>query len=232
MKKYWKKISAFFVIVALILILLPVAWELFTFEAVKKNSAELETYVEAHYLLSLFTFAAAFIVTAFFIPGALILTVSGGFLFGPMAGAVYAALFSTIGSSLAFLMSRYLIGAWVQKRYRKQLNRFNEEMSRHGHNYLFVLRVIPVLPSFLINYLSGLTRISLIRFAVVTFLGICPGAVIYSMAGRQLASIEHPKDILSVKVIGGLSLLAVFALLPVIHDRIRRPRRRKKAKHD
>jgi uncharacterized membrane protein YdjX (TVP38/TMEM64 family) len=160
--------------------------------------------------------------TAFFVPGALILTVSGGFLFGVARGALYGAFFLTAGSVLAFLLSRHLIGEWIQKRYETQLRRFNREVARHGVNYLFILRVIPVMPAFLVNYLSGLTRMSTVRFAVVSFLGILPGAVVYSVAGRQLATIESTDDILSASVLIGFALLAVFALLPVLHAKLRK----------
>lgn len=212
--------SFLFLIIILIALLILGASELVTFEALKKNSQAIAAYVEEHYLISVFTFAAAFFSTAFFVPGALILTVTGGFLFGALIGALYASVFSTAGSTLAFLMSRHLIGAWVQRRFKKELRRFNEEISRHGHNYLFVLRIVPVLPSFLINYLAGLTRISALRFAAATFLGICPGAIVYSLAGSRLSMIEAPKDVLSIKVIIAFSLLAVFALLPVLYDKM------------
>ena len=106
----------------------------------------------------------------------MILTVCGRFSVRGVPGALYAAAFSTAGSLLAFLLSRHLIGAWVQQRYRRQLGRFNDEIARHGPNYLFVLRVVPVMPSFLINYLSGLPAFRACRFALFSFLGIAPGA--------------------------------------------------------
>src|SRR6266511_4110949 len=148
MKKHWKKIVLLLFIAALVAFLLATAGELLTFDALKKNSAELARYVEEHYMLSLIIFAAVFVSTSFFIPGALILTISGGFLFGGALGALYASLFSTVGASMAFLTSRYLIGNSIQKHYPRQLARFNKEISRRGSNYLFVLRIIPVMPFF------------------------------------------------------------------------------------
>ncbi len=226
MKKYSKKIFFLLLIIVLVALLISGAAELISFESLKKNGRALTAHVRENYLISVFTFAAAFLSTAFFVPGALILTVSGGFLFGAPFGALYASLFSTAGSTLAFLMSRHFLGSWVQQRFEKQLNQFNKEISRHGPNYVFVLRVLPVMPSFLVNYLAGLTRISTVRFAAATFLGICPGAIIYSFAGSQLSSIETLKDILSVKVTIAFLLLAVFALLPVLYDLIQRATRK------
>lgn len=215
-----------FFILVLATVLLSAAGELLTFEALKKNGRALADRVEEHYFISVFAFAAAFISTAFFVPGALVLTVSGGFLFGAALGSVYAALFSTAGCILAFLLSRHLIGEWIQKKFGQQFKRFNEEIRRHGPNYLFVLRIVPVMPSFLLNYLAGLTCISTLRFAVATFLGIFPGAIVYALAGRQLSQIERPHDILSGKIIAGFLLLAAFALLPVLYERMRRKQRK------
>lgn len=222
MKKYWKTILILLLSLALVAVLVSGAGDMITFEALKKNAKALAKLVDAHYLFSVLVFAASMISTAFFVPGALIFTVSGGFLFGAALGSLYAALFSTAGCTLAFLLSRHLIGGWVQKKYGKYFRGFNEEVSRHGPNYLFVLRVVPVMPSFMVNYLAGLTRISVSRFAVATFLGIVPGAVVCSLAGRQLAAIEAPGDIFSGKIIAGFLLLAVFGLLPVLYKRLKK----------
>lgn len=221
MKKYWKKILLLLLVALLAAVLFVTAGEVITFEALKQHSDELRTAVLDHYALSVFLFGAAFVMTAFFVPGALALTVAGGFLFGAPLGALYAAFFSAGGSLLAFLLSRHVIGAWVQQRYRTQLVRFNDEFTRHGPNYLFVLRVTPVLPSFAVNYLAGLTRISAARFFLFSFLGIAPGAVVYSLAGVQLKSIQTASDLLSAKVLIGLWMLAVFSLSPVAFDLVR-----------
>jgi uncharacterized membrane protein YdjX (TVP38/TMEM64 family) len=222
MKKYSKKIGLVLFVLSFILLLATAPWESLTFESLRKHRGELAAYVENHYAVTLALFAVAFVSTSFIVPGALILTLAGGFLFGTGPGAVYASLFSTAGSTLAFWTSRYLIGAWVQERHRSQLVRFNEEIARYGSNYLFALRVVPVMPSFLVNYLAGLTRITTPRFMVATLGGILPGALVYSMAGRQLASIESPKDILSPPVIIGFALMATLALLPVVYSRVQR----------
>ena len=222
MRKYWKKIALALFGAALIVVVLVTLSDLLTFEALKKNSHSLARYAGNHRVLSLLAFGIAFLSTAFFVPGALVLTVMGGFLFGTLPGALLAAIFSTAGAALAFLTSRYLIGSWVQERYALQLRYFNKEMARYGSNYLFVLRIVPIMPAFVVNYLSGLTRIEIVRFAVVTFCGIFPGALIYAMAGSHLAAIERPEDILSPKMITALSLLALLALAPVLFARLKR----------
>ncbi len=222
MQKYWKKAMLLSIILVLSGLLAFSTWDLVTLEGLKENGAALSAYVDAHYLLAVAAFGAAFLSTAFFVPGAIILTISGGFLFGAVRGAIYSSLFSTIASTVAFLVSRYVIGEWVQSRFHLQLVRFNEEIHRHGTNYLFVLRIVPVMPAFLINYLSGLTRIPTVRFMVVSFFGICPGAAVYSLAGSQLATLETAEDVMSPDVLIGLLLLALLALAPVLYRRIGR----------
>lgn len=217
MKKYWKKILLLFLVAILILAAFVLLDDLLTFESLKKNSEKLERFVQHHYLIAVIGFAAAFFSTAFIVPGALVLTLAAGFLFGALEGAFYTSLFLTASSTVAFLVSRYIIGGWVQRRYQEQLRRFNAEIERHGMNYLFILRVVPVMPAFLLNYLSGLTRISTLRYVIISFLGILPGAFVYSLAGRQLAVIHSTKDILSTNVLIGLLLMAVFAMLPVLY---------------
>ena len=220
-KKYWKKMLLAALLLAMAVVLAGVAREFITFDAVKRHSSELQKIVQDNYVLSVGIFSLAVFTTAFFIPGALIMTVAGGFLFGAIPGAFYAATSLTAGSVLAFLLSRHLIGAWVQQRYRRQLERFNSEIARHGPNYLFVLRIVPVMPAFLLNYLSGMTRISAGRFALFSFLGISPGAVVYSLAGLQLQSIQAPGDLLSARILAGIWMLAIFSLSPVIFDLVR-----------
>lgn len=194
------------------------------FETMKRNREALLAFVRARHVAAAFLFCAVYLSTAFFLPGALVLTVLGGFLFGFLPGALYANLSAAAGACLAFLASRYVAGDMMQKRYAQQLRGFNREIERHGPNYLLVLRIVPVLPFFVVNYLAGLTKISLPRFLFTTFLGMLPGSLVYSFAGRQLETIARPEDILSTGVMVALSLLAVLALLPVIVNALRKLR--------
>jgi uncharacterized membrane protein YdjX (TVP38/TMEM64 family) len=192
--------------------------EYLTFENLKAHRELLQQYVAGHYFLSVTVFIAFFISTAFFTPAAVPMTVAGGFLFGIVMGMVYVNIGSVIGSTLAFLSSRFLIGDWIQKRYGNKLQRFNEEIERHGHNYLFILRIVPILPFFLVNYLAGLTKIPLKKFIFISAIGMLPGSFVYAFAGRQFAKIEKLKDILSPELLLAFLLLGLFALSPVIKD--------------
>jgi len=192
--------------------------EYLTFENLKSHRELLLKYVEEHYFLSVTVFIVLFISTAFFVPAAVTLTIAAGFLFGVILGTVYVNIGSVIGSTLAFLSSRFLIGDWVQHRYRNRLKRFNDEVEKHGHNYLFTLRIVPVLPFFLVNYLSGLTKIPLKKFIFITAIGILPGSFVYAFAGRQIAKIENPNDILSPELLIAFLLLGLLALSPLLKD--------------
>lgn len=209
--------------IALLLLILIVAaavWltglhESLTFENLKENRDHLRAFVEDHYTGAAFVFVGVYMSTAFFVPGAIALTLAAGFLFGVIAGTVYVNIGATSGAALAFLLSRYVVGNWVQRRFEDTLKTFNKEISRHGHNYLLTLRIIPVLPFFAINYLAGVTRITLKKFLWTTSLGMLPGSLIYTLAGRQLRTIDSVEEILSPRVVLLLLLMGLFALLPV-----------------
>jgi uncharacterized membrane protein YdjX (TVP38/TMEM64 family) len=187
-----------------------------TFEHFKKNKELFLHFVNEHYFISVILFIIYFISTAFFVPGAIVGTIAGGFLYGVIMATLYVNIGSTLGATSAFLLSRHMIGKWIQQKYRNQLDLFNRDIEQHGSNYLFTLRIIPILPFFLTNFLAGLTRISVMRFTVTTSLGMLPGSVVYSYAGQKVSEINSPGDITSPTLLTTLLLLALFALLPVL----------------
>ena len=149
------------------------------------------------------------------IPGATILTLTAGFLFG-FIGVIYVNIGASAGAVLAFLAARYLIGDWVQRRYGEKLASFNKEIAENGYNYLLTLRFIPLFPFFLINIFAGLTRVPLTVFAWTTMVGILPGSFVYIYTGRQLGIIDKPGDILSWQIILAFVLLGLLVLSPVV----------------
>ncbi|MFZ5908040.1 MAG: TVP38/TMEM64 family protein [Nitrospirota bacterium] len=199
-----------------------------TFESLRKNREILLDFVDEHYVISVMIYVVFFMSTAFFIPGAIIATITGGFMYGVLMGTLYVNIGSTAGATLAFLLSRHMIGKWVQRKYRDYLSLFNREIERHGSNYLFTLRIIPLLPFFLTNYLAGLTRISVTRFIATTSLGMLPGSIVYTYAGEQLSKLNSPEDIRSTGFIAALLLLAFFALLPVFIHHTKKLQKRKR----
>lgn len=198
-----------------------------TFDNLKQHREELLVLVRDHYALSVVLFVVLYIVVAgLSIPGAVVLTLGGGFLYGTALATLYVNLGATAGAVLAFLAARYLLGRQLQDKYRQQLDRFNREMEASGSRYLLTLRLIPIFPFFLINFLAGLTRVPLRTFAWTTALGIIPGTAVFAYAGRQIGSINSAADILSTKVIMALTLLACFALFPSLFSRIKAARSR------
>lgn len=223
MKKYTKR---FIILAALIVVILILRFsglgEFLTFENLQRNRDTLLAYVQGHYAASVAAYICVYIfVVSLNVPGAAIMTISGGFLFGTFPAVLYANVGATTGASIAFLLSRYLLGEWVQARYRTQLAGFNSEMARNGARYLITLRLIPAFPFFLINFLSGLTALPFSTFVWATSLGILPGGTIFANAGRQLGSINSPGEILSPKVILSLMVLALFAIIPALVSRWR-----------
>lgn len=152
-------------------------------------------------------------VTALSLPGAAVMTLAGGALFGLVTGTVVISFASTIGATLAFLVSRFLLKTWVQDRFTDKLHAINQGIERDGAFYLFTLRLVPVFPFFIINLVMGLTPMRTLRFYLVSQLGMLPGTLVYVNAGTQLAQIDSLKGILSPGLLLSFALLGVFPLL-------------------
>jgi len=221
-KHHKKIILLLFFITAIIAIRLSPIGDILTFENLKKNREIFFAFVQGHYLRSVAAYIALYIIiAALSIPGAGIMTLAGGFLFGVLPATLYIDIGATIGATLAFLMARYLLGKWLQERYRILLSAFNAEMEKNGPRYLLTVRLIPVFPFFMINFLSGLTNIPARTFAWTTALGIIPATLIFAFAGRQIGTINTMSEILSPRMIGALTILAALALFPAAYKRIK-----------
>ncbi len=217
-----KIIFIFFLVAVIVAIRLSPIGDILTFENLKKNREVFFAFVRGHYLQSAAAYIVSYIIiAALSIPGAGIMTLAGGFLFGVLPATLYIDISATIGATLAFLTARYLLGTWLQEKYRKQLSTFNKEMGENGSRYLLTLRLIPVFPFFLINFLSGLTNVPVKTFIWTTALGIIPATVIFAYAGRQIGTINAASEILSARVIIALTVLAALALFPAAYKRIK-----------
>ncbi|CAM2824002.1 MULTISPECIES: TVP38/TMEM64 family protein [Vibrio] len=185
-----------------------------TLENAKAQQANLSHYIEQNLLYSaLIYFVAYVVITAFSIPGAAVVTLLGAALFGFWFSLALVSFASTIGATLAFLSSRYLLRNWVQQRFSDKLNAINTGVKKDGSFYLFTLRLIPVFPFFLINLLMGLTPISTARYYLVSQLGMLPGTAVYLNAGTQLAEIKTLAGIVSPTVLLSFALLGVFPFI-------------------
>lgn len=211
MKKYLVLLiiaTLFFVIVQQDLL------QFLTLESIKSQQTALQNYVSVNFIFSALIFFAVYIlVTAASLPGAAILTLLAGALFGLVNGVIIVSFASTIGASVAFILSRYLLRDWVETKFGSSLKSFNDGVEKDGNFYLFALRLVPVVPFFMINLIMGLTRIKLINFYWVSQLGMFAGTIVYVNAGTQLAQIDSLSGILSPQIIFSFVLLA---LLPFI----------------
>lgn len=158
-------------------------------------------------------FVVYVLVTGLSLPGAAVMTVAAGALFGLVWGVLLVSFASTIGASIAMLVSRLLLRDWVQDRFAAQLASVNEGVARDGRFYLFGLRMVPLFPFFVINLVMGLSRLSLWQFYWVSQVGMLAGTVVFVFAGTQLAEVRSLGDVLSPGLIVALSLLGAFPLL-------------------
>ncbi|MDE2289482.1 MAG: TVP38/TMEM64 family protein, partial [Burkholderiales bacterium] len=155
-------------------------------------------YAQAHAIAAMTAYFVLYVVAAALsLPGAAVLTLGGGALFGLALGTLLISFASTIGATLAFLGSRYLLRDWVVGRFGRRLEAIDAGLARDGAFYLFMLRLVPAFPFFLINLLLGLSRMRTRTFYWVSQLGMFPGTLVYVNAGTQLARIHSLSGILS-----------------------------------
>ncbi len=168
-------------------------------------------YIAEHRSLAMLIFFVSYVaITGFSLPGAVLLTLLGGGLFGFGYGLLLISFASSIGATLAFLVSRYLLRDYVQNKFSSRLDAINKGVEKEGNFYLFSLRLIPVFPFFLINILMGLTKISTRNFYLVSQVGMLAGTAVYVWAGTQLSEITTLSGIASPSVLSALVLLGVF----------------------
>ena len=180
----------------------------------KARQSELEAFTHANPVSASALFFAVYVtVTGLSIPGAAVLTLVAGAMFGLLWGTVIVSFASTIGASLAFLAARFLLRDSVQARFGERLTTINRGIEKDGSFYLFTLRLVPAFPFFMINLAMGLTPIPLRTFFWVSQIGMLAGTIVYVNAGTQLANIESAAGILSPSVLASFVLLGLFPLL-------------------
>jgi uncharacterized membrane protein YdjX (TVP38/TMEM64 family) len=182
-----------------------------TLEALKAEAGRLEALRAARPLAVATAFFLVYVaVTGLSLPGAALMTLAAGALFGLVEGTILVSFASTIGATIAFLAARFLFRDAVVRRLGARLHAIEEGMARDGAFYLFSLRLVPVFPFFLVNLLMGLTSIRARTFAAVSQAGMLPGTIVYVNAGTELAAIESMADILSPRLWAAFLLLGLF----------------------
>ncbi len=185
-----------------------------SFEHLKASQASFDQlYAQQPVMVAAVYFGVYVLATALSIPGAVIITLGGGAVFGLWQGLLLVSFASTLGATLAFLASRFVLREWVEARFGQRLADINAGVDKEGAFYLFTLRLIPVVPFFLINLLMGLTRMKTWTYYWVSQLGMLAGTAVYVNAGTQLAQLDSVRGILSPALLGSFVLLGIFPLL-------------------
>jgi uncharacterized membrane protein YdjX (TVP38/TMEM64 family) len=185
----------------------------FTLEYLKGSQAKFQAlYLEHRFVVVAAYMGIYIVVTALSLPGATVMTLAGGGLFGLVVGTVAISFASTIGATLACAVSRFLLQDWVQEKFGDRLAAINRGIEKEGAFYLFSLRLVPIFPFFVINLAMGLTRMRLITFYWVSQVGMLAGTVVYVNAGKELAKIDSLSGIISPGVLISFAVLGLFPI--------------------
>lgn len=185
--------------------------QILSLENFKASQADILTAKDANPVLYISGFFLLYVaVTGLSIPGAAIMTLIAGALFGVLIGTIIVSFASTLGATLAFLSARFVLRDWVQGKFGERLRAIDEGLEKDGAFYLFTLRLIPVFPFFVINLLMGLTRIKTRTFFWVSQLGMLPATIVFVNAGTQMSRIESTAGLLSPTLIASFVALALF----------------------
>ncbi len=202
--------------------------EYLTFVALRENRHLLMGVVESQAMLAvalyLLIYAASTTVS---LPGGAILTVAGGFLFGPWLGTAYVVIGATVGATAVFLIARTAIGDILRARAGPTLRKMERGFQENALSYLLVLRLIPLFPFWLVNLVPAFLGVPLRTYVIGTFLGIIPGALVFAFAGAGLGSVLDasegfsPASVLTPEVIAALAGLSVLSLAPVVYNKLK-----------
>jgi len=184
------------------------------FQSIFENRDTLLKTVKANYLVAVLVYIGVYIAaTALSVPGATVLTLLGGFFFGPWLATAYVNIGATLGAFIIYLAARFFLGDGIQKKYADKLVKFNKEIDENGPNYMLTLRLVPIFPFFLVNLFAGVTTIKPKQFLWTTALGIIPGSFAYAWLGHAGATIGEGAP---WQLFVALGLLALLSLIPVL----------------
>ncbi len=213
-QRYKIFIAVIFFIIFLLILKLFALEQYLTFGHLKLQQNVLrDYYINSPISTSLIYIAIYVVVVAFSFPGASVLTLAGGAIFGLYLGTFLVSISSTIGATLVFLGTRFLFKEFVKSRFQNQLQKLEEGFQKEGVFYLLTLRLIPIFPFFLINILMGLTRVTLAQYFYLSMVGMLPATIVYVNAGTQLSKIHSLKDVASPSILFSLFLLAFVPII-------------------
>lgn len=210
----WRLLLAI-VIAAIVLVFYLLGFDRYlSLDELRREETTLMHMYEMHPALWAFVYFAIYVaITGLSLPLSIPITLLGGAVFGVLWGSVIVTLAATLGATLSFWAARYLFRDWVQTRFERQLAAINRGIERDGIFYLFLLRLIPAFPFFVINLVMGVTRMRTLTYFLVSLVGMIPGTVLYVNAGARLAQVKFLSDLLSPTLIASFVALGVFPLI-------------------
>ena len=218
--KKWKILVLVFLAIALTIYIDQRQY--FTLENLKLNRDMLDDFYRENTLAMIVGYITAYIMIGLFlIPGATFLSFAAGLIFGPALGVGIVVVGSTFGAGLAFLVSRYLLRDWVEEKFGKQVRGVNYNLCENPLNSVLFFRLIPLFPFFAVNIGFALSQVPLKFFFWGTMFGKLPATYIYAIAGSNLTAINSFAEIMSLKVLGSLSLLGILAVIPVFYKKLK-----------
>ncbi|MFK7864822.1 MAG: TVP38/TMEM64 family protein [Pseudohongiellaceae bacterium] len=185
-----------------------------TLDFIQSQLGAIQEFRDSNFVLTALLYFTVYVaIAALSIPGAAIITLLGGAIFGVLWGTIIVSFASSIGATLAFLVSRFLLRDWVQSKFGEYLGPINRGVEKDGSFYLFSIRMVPLFPFFMVNLLMGLTPISVASFYLVSQIGMLVGTAVYVNAGSELAQITSLSGLVSPSVILSFVLLGLFPLV-------------------
>jgi len=198
------------------------------FTALGEHRQRLLNWTEAHTILAPLAYIGLYIlIVTFSLPGAAVMTVSGGFIFGAFVGGAYAVVGATVGATLLFLVAKSSLGDFLLAKAGPAVKRMQAGFEANAWSYMFVLRLVPVFPFFLVNLAPAFLGVPLRIYVIATLFGIMPGGLVFALAGAGLGSVFDSGEsfslqgVLTPEMIAALCGLALLALLPVAYKKLR-----------
>ncbi len=190
-----------------------------TLESLKENRGWLLSFYQKNEMGTIFGFLIIYIITmALAIPAAPIMTLGAGLVFGPWLGTFLVNMGDTLGAILGFIAARFFIRNWLENKFQSSIAAFNKKIEKDAGKYILFVRMVPIMPFFMVNILSGLTQISLRTFALATLLGSLPITFIFVGAGNRLATINSMEEIATPESMGILLALGLAIIAPGLYN--------------
>ena len=224
----WRRLIPVLVFVAGLVAFFALGLERYlSIDALRQHRSVLRAWVETSGLLAALVFMAVYIITvAFSLPGATVLTIASGFLFGSVWGTVLVIISATLGATVLFSIAKTTLGNVFRAKVRAWLPRLEAGFREHALSYLLVLRLVPIFPFFIINLVPAFLGVPLSTFILGTFIGIIPGTFVYATVGAGLGSVFDAgepftlRGVLTPQIVTALVGLAVLALIPVVYKKL------------